>query len=146
MIGQSVTRLIPTERLEEERHILGAIQQGESVDHYETIRRHKDGTELVVSLTVSPVLDSHGKVIGASKIARNITEQKRVEDALRRSERELSDFFDNASIGLHWVGPDGRIIKVNQTELDLFGYRREEYVGRHIAEFHVDQARHSEYS
>ncbi|HXT67600.1 MAG TPA: PAS domain S-box protein, partial [Nitrospiraceae bacterium] len=139
MIGQSVTRLIPTARLDEERHILGRVRQGESVDHYETIRRRKDGTEIVVSLTVSPVFDSHGKIIGASKIARDITEQKRIEEALRRSERDLSDFFDNASVGLHWVGPDGRIIKVNQTELDLFGYRREEYVGRHLAEFHVDQ-------
>jgi PAS domain S-box-containing protein len=139
MIGQSVTRLIPTERLDEERHILGRIRQGESIDHYETIRRHKDGTELVVSLTVSPVFDSHGKIIGASKIARNITAQKRIEEALRRSERDLSDFFDNASIGLHWVGPDDIIMKVNQTELDMFGYSREEYVGRPITEFHVDQ-------
>src|SRR6185295_14606603 len=65
--------------------------------------------------------------------------QKRVEQALRRSERDLSDFFDNASIGLHWLGPDGIIIKVNQTELDLFGYSREEFVGRHIAEFYIDK-------
>jgi PAS domain S-box-containing protein len=54
-------------------------------------------------------------------------------------ERDLSDFFDNASIGLHWVGPDGIIQRVNQTELDLLGYARDEYVGRHIAEFHVDR-------
>jgi len=139
MIGQSVTRLIPTERLGEEHQILERIQRGESIEHYETIRRHKDGTELVVSLTVSPVFDSHGKIIGASKIARNITEQKRIEEALRRSERDLSDFFDNASIGLHWIGPDDIIMKVNQTELDMFGYSREEYVGRPITEFHVDQ-------
>ena len=61
------------------------------------------------------------------------------EESLRRSERELSDFFDNASVGLHWVGPDGIILRVNQTELDLLGYSREEYVGHHIAEFHVDR-------
>jgi PAS domain S-box-containing protein len=58
---------------------------------------------------------------------------------LRRSERELADFFENASVGLHWVGPDGVILRVNQAELDLLGYCREEYVGHHIAEFHVDQ-------
>jgi len=58
--------------------------------------------------------------------------------ALRRSERELSDFFENGSVGLHWVGPDGTILRANQTELDLLGYRREEYVGRNIAEFHTD--------
>ena len=140
MVGQPVARLFPVERTDEEGHILERIRRGESIDHYETIRCRKDGTELMVSLTVSPVLDSHGAIIGASKIARDITEQKRVEKALRRSERDLADFFDNASVGLHWVGPDGIIIKVNQTELDLLGYSREEYVGRHIAEFHVDQS------
>lgn len=58
---------------------------------------------------------------------------------IERSRRDLSDFFDNASVGLHWAGPDGIILRVNQCELDLLGYRRDEYVGRHIAEFHVDQ-------
>jgi PAS domain S-box-containing protein len=57
---------------------------------------------------------------------------------IERSERDLRDFFDNASVGLHWVGPDGVILRVNQTELDMLGYTREEYAGRHIAEFHVD--------
>ncbi|HKO30778.1 MAG TPA: PAS domain S-box protein [Nitrospiraceae bacterium] len=139
MIGNPITSLIPADRQDEESHMLERVRCGESVEHYETIRRCKDGSRLIVSLTVSPVSDSHGRIIGASKIARNITEQKRIEQALRRSERDLSDFFDNASIGLHWVGPDGMIIKVNQTELDLFGYSREEYMGRHIAEFHVDK-------
>ena len=60
-------------------------------------------------------------------------------EELRRRERELSDFVENASVGLHWVGPDGTILWVNQAELDLLGYAREEYVGRHIAEFHADQ-------
>ncbi|MEP6958115.1 MAG: PAS domain S-box protein [Nitrospirota bacterium] len=69
----------------------------------------------------------------------DITERKQVEEALRRSERDLSDFFENASTGMHWVGLDGIILRVNQTELDMLGYRRDEYVGRHISEFHVDQ-------
>jgi PAS domain S-box-containing protein len=66
-------------------------------------------------------------------------ERQRAEQLLRQSEQELSDFFENATVGLHWVGPDGVILRVNQEELDMLGYRREEYVGRHIAEFHVDQ-------
>jgi PAS domain S-box-containing protein len=57
---------------------------------------------------------------------------------IERSERELRDFFDNASVGLHWVGPDGIILRVNQTELNMLGYTHEEYIGRHIAEFHAD--------
>ncbi len=58
---------------------------------------------------------------------------------LSQSEAELTDFFDNASTALHWVGEDGKILRVNQAELDLLGYERSEYVGRHIAEFHVDR-------
>jgi PAS domain S-box-containing protein len=60
-------------------------------------------------------------------------------ERLVRSEQELTDFFENAAIGLHWVGPDGIILRVNQAELDMLGYGRDEYVGRHIAEFHVDR-------
>jgi PAS domain S-box-containing protein len=74
-----------------------------------------------------------------SNLKQEVLARKQAEEALHRSQRELSDFFENASIGLHWVGLDGIIIKVNQTELDLLGYSREEYVGHHIAEFHVDQ-------
>ncbi|MEO8340271.1 MAG: PAS domain S-box protein [Nitrospirota bacterium] len=83
MIGQSVKRLIPPDRYEEETRILQHIRRKEPVDHYETIRRRKDGIDVQVSLTVSPVVDSQGRVIGASKIARDISEQKRAEEALR---------------------------------------------------------------
>jgi len=65
-------------------------------------------------------------------------ERKAAEEELRRSEQELADFFDNATVGLHWVGPDGRIVRVNRAELEMMGYSREEYLGRHIAEFHAD--------
>jgi PAS domain S-box-containing protein len=75
---------------------------------------------------------------GLSVYFRDITDRKRAEEASRRSEQELSDFFETATIGLHWVGPDGIILRVNQAELDLLGYTRDEYVGRHIAEFHSD--------
>jgi PAS domain S-box-containing protein len=64
--------------------------------------------------------------------------RRRAEEHVRRSEQELSDFFENATIGLHWVGPDGIILRANQAELAMLGYSREEYVGRHIGEFHVD--------
>jgi PAS domain S-box-containing protein len=139
MIGHPVSRIISQERYDEESHVFEQIMHGELIKHYETIRHRKDGSELTVSLTVSQVVDLQGKINGTSQIVRDITEKIRVEEALRRSERDLSDFFNNASVGLHWVGPDGMIIRVNQTELDLLGYSREEYVGRHIAEFHVDQ-------
>ncbi|HSL06290.1 MAG TPA: PAS domain S-box protein [Nitrospiraceae bacterium] len=139
IVGQPVSWIIPPPLLDQESSILEQIKRGVTIERYETIRRRKGGSEVIVSLTVSPVIDPQKRIIGASKIARDITEQKRMENALRRSEQDLSDFFDNASTGLHWVGPDGIIMRVNQAELDLLGYSREEYVGHHIAEFHVDQ-------
>jgi PAS domain S-box-containing protein len=66
-------------------------------------------------------------------------ERKAAEEELRKSEQELSEFFENATIGLHWVGPDGRVLRVNQAELDMLGYTREEYLGRSISEFHADE-------
>jgi len=66
-------------------------------------------------------------------------ERKGAEDELRRSEEELAEFFENATIGLHWVGPDGKILRVNRAELAMLGYSREEYLGHHIAEFHADE-------
>src|SRR2546425_11733391 len=71
---------------------------------------------------------------------RNIVNEQRDATATLRSEQELSDFFDNAVIALHWVGPDGAILRANRAELELLGYSREEYVGHHIADFHVDPA------
>jgi PAS domain S-box-containing protein len=138
-VGKPITLIIPPDRLDEEAMILERLRRGERVEHFETKRVAKDGRLLDISLTVSPVRDEAGGVIGASKIARDITRQKEADEALRRSERELADFFENASVGLHWVGPEGTILRVNKAELDLLGYTREEYVGRHIAHFHADQ-------
>ncbi|MGE0233682.1 MAG: PAS domain S-box protein, partial [Flavobacteriaceae bacterium] len=79
-IGKSVTILIPSDRLGEEADILARIRRGERVETYETIRQRKDGSQLQVSLTVSPVKDVDGRVIGASKIARDITDRKAAEE------------------------------------------------------------------
>jgi two-component system CheB/CheR fusion protein len=88
-IGQSVMILVPPERSEEERRILADIRGGKKTESYETVRRCKDGRLVDVSLTVSPVRDDQGRIVGASKIAREITERKRAEDALRDSHTEL---------------------------------------------------------
>ena len=84
-VGQSITMLIPPDRLDEETHILERLKAGARVDHFETIRVRKDGSRRDVSLTISPVKSADGRtVVGASKIARDITDRKRAEEALRQ--------------------------------------------------------------
>lgn len=87
IIGKSVLTLIPEELQLEEPVILGKLASGERIDHYETRRRHKNGDVLQISLTISPIYDSTGRIVGISKIARDITERKLTEAALVESER-----------------------------------------------------------
>ncbi len=87
-IGRPVTLLIPEDRLDEEPDILRRVRAGERVDHYETVRRRKDGTLVDISLTVSPIRDGDGRVIGASKIARDITDRKEATARIERARRE----------------------------------------------------------
>jgi hypothetical protein len=97
IVGKSVTILIPSERLDEETQILARLRRGERVDHFETMRRRKDGTLIDISLTISPVRDRHGAIVGASKIARDISLSKRIEDDLRRANQDLEQFAYSAS-------------------------------------------------
>ena len=89
-IGKPVAMLVPPDRESEEPGILARLRRGERIDHFETLRRHKDGTLLDISLTVSPVKDEHGTVIGASKVARDITHRKRMEHELNQARQSLS--------------------------------------------------------
>jgi PAS domain S-box-containing protein len=94
-IGEPVTMLIPTDHLDEEPEILARIRRGERIDHYETIRRRKDGSLVDISLTVSPIKDSDGRVIGASKIARGITERRQHQEQQRLLFREMNHRIRN---------------------------------------------------
>jgi PAS domain S-box-containing protein len=89
-IGQSIRLIIPADRQDEEDQVLDRIRRGEPVQHFETVRRHKDGTLLPVALTVSPVRDTAGVIIGASKIARDIRERKRAEAQAQRASRQTA--------------------------------------------------------
>jgi PAS domain S-box-containing protein len=100
----------------------------------------RDGTERPIDDSAAPIRDDAGTILGAVLVFRDVTERRRVEATLRRKEAELTDFIENAAVGMHWVAPDGTILWANKAELDLLGYTREEYIGRHIAEFHVDRA------
>ena len=89
VVGKPITILIPSDRQTEEGRILGRIRRGERVDHYETVRQRKDGSLVDISLTVSPIKDREGRIIGASKIARDITERKRKEELVDLLAREV---------------------------------------------------------
>jgi PAS domain S-box-containing protein len=83
-IGQNIRLIIPHDRWAEEEDVLARIGRGQRVDHFETVRRAKDGRMLNISLTVSPIKDRNGKIVGASKVARDITDRKRAEAELER--------------------------------------------------------------
>jgi PAS domain S-box-containing protein len=91
VIGKPITIIIPPELHEEEHHILAKLQRGERIDHFETTRVSRDGRRIPISLSVSPVRDSRGVVVGASKVARDISDRKRAEQALRESEQALRE-------------------------------------------------------
>jgi PAS domain S-box-containing protein len=139
VIGKPVTILIPADRQGEEETILKRIRSGQRIEHFETVRQRKYGGLIDISLSISPIKNSQGKIIGASKIARDITERKRAAEAAWRAEQEFRDFAENASVGMHSIGADGIIVWANRTEIEMLGFTREEYIGRHIAEFHVDR-------
>src|SRR6201993_258117 len=89
-VGQNITLIIPAERRNEERMIVEQLTRGERIDHFETVRMRKDGSPIDVSLTISPMKDASGRVVGASKLARDITERKRAEEALRQAQTDLA--------------------------------------------------------
>jgi PAS domain S-box-containing protein len=88
-VGKPVTILIPPQRLDEEPNILARLRRGERIDHYETVRRRKDGSLLDISLTISPIRDRNGVIVGASKIARDVTELRKAREAIEQSHAEL---------------------------------------------------------
>jgi PAS domain S-box-containing protein len=116
------------------------LRTGLSVRDQEVVIERPDGARVVALVNIDVLKDSAGKIAGAVNCFLDITERKRIDGELRKSREELDDFFENAAVAMHWVGPDGIILRANQAELDLLGYARDEYVGRHIAEFHADPA------
>ncbi len=100
MVGESILKLIPPERRNEEDLIISRIRAGERVEHYETTRLRKDGRTIQVSLTISPVVDEEGQIIGASKIARDITDQRLAQDALAESEERLRLALEAGQMGV----------------------------------------------
>jgi PAS domain S-box-containing protein len=138
IVGHSFTVLVAPDRRDEVRQIRQRIEQGERVAHYDTVRVAKDGRQIPVSSTSSPIKDASEKTVGISAILRDISRQKWAEGAIRQSEQALTDFFAEAPLGLLWVAPDGRILRVNQAQVAMLGRRGEELFGRQLVEFCAD--------
>jgi PAS domain S-box-containing protein len=127
-VGRSVAILIPANRVNEETVILERVRRGDRIDPYETVGRRKDGSLVDISLTVSPIIDEHGTIIGASKIARDITQRKRAEEALRAADRAKDEFL--AMLGHELRNPIGalasavRILDLQQPSANLVARAR----------------------
>ena len=121
VIGKPITILIPADRLGEEPSILARLRAGERVDHFETLRIRKDGSSVHISLTISPVRNANGEIIGASKIARDITSQKRAEELLRVSNDRFRMMADSAPVFM-WISDKSKSrVWFNKGWLDFTG-------------------------
>jgi PAS domain S-box-containing protein len=128
VVGRPITLLIPADRLSEEEDILARVRRGERVNHYETVRVRKDGLCIDVSLTISPLLDASGRVIGASKIAQDITERRRSEESRAR----LAAIVDSTDDAIVSKNLQGIIQSWNHGAERIFGYRADEAIGQPI--------------
>lgn len=120
MIGQSVTQIFPPNRQDEFEQIMARIRRGERVDHHETRRMRKDGTFLTVSVTISPIKDEVGTIIGASAIARDVTDQ-------RRLEAKSQQLFASNLVGIFVANTEGKLLEANRAFLNLLGYSQAEW-------------------
>ena len=129
MVGQPITTLFPSDRQDEEPKILSRLRRGERVDHFQTVRKRKDGSLLDISLTISPIRDIDGKIVGASKIARDITQQKRADEALLASEAKFRQLA-NVMPQMVWTAtPAGDLDYVNEQATRYFDAPTESVLG-----------------
>lgn len=145
MIGRSIMTIVPPDKPDDALNVLKKIEQFERVDRYETVRVRKDGTRVDVSLSVSPVLNGSGRVIGASSIVRDITDRKRTEAALCESRERLAHAQAFSLTMEGRLGLDGRWLKAPRSFCDLLGYSVEEMLEMpfeaitHPADYHLER-------
>ncbi|HZW10164.1 MAG TPA: PAS domain S-box protein [Phycisphaerales bacterium] len=121
IVGRSIDAIIPEDRLAEESEILGRLRAGERVEHYETVRLTRDGRRIDIALSASPLYDDSGRIVGASKIARDITSARRAAAALRESEIRYRHLLETLPIALYTCDADGRITLYNAAAVALWG-------------------------
>jgi PAS domain S-box-containing protein len=132
-VGKPITMLVPPELPEEEYKILETLKAGNRIEHYETVRVAKTGKRINVSLTISPIKDSSGRTVGLSGIARNITERKLAEEALRESEDKLRLLLDSTAEAIYGIDLEHRCTFCNPACLRTLGYERiDEVLGKNM--------------
>lgn len=115
-----------------------AVRMGTTTRNGEVIMERPDGTRFTALVNIRALRDHQGNIQGAINCFQDISAHKAIEEEVQRRTSDVEDFFENSAVGLHIVSGEGIILRANQAELDLLGYTAEEYVGRHIAEFHAD--------
>jgi PAS domain S-box-containing protein len=138
IIGKPVSTLLSTDRPKEMDNILGKIRHGERVDHFETLRRRKDGSLVQVSLTVSPIHDTAGALIGASSISRDITERKRMEEQLLATSQYARSLIEASLDPLVTISPQGKITDVNEAAVKVTGRPKEKLIGTDFSDYFTE--------
>jgi PAS domain S-box-containing protein len=141
IIGQPVTLIIPPELHDDEPMILGKIRAGERIEHFQTVRVHKNGRLINVSLTVSPIKDGKGNIVGAAKIVRDITRQKKHEEAALR----LAAIVESSDDAIASKDLNGIITSWNRSAERLFGYKAEEIIGKPVTLIIPPELHHDEH-
>jgi PAS domain S-box-containing protein len=138
-IGQSIDIIVPAERRGEFREILQEIKSGGKVDQHETLRMHKNGRKIEVALSVSPLRSEAGEIIGAAKVAHDITESKKAQEALHESERMASEIIAGAMDGFVQINEAGEVIEWNPRAQEILGWSREDALGKHLGDLYLPQ-------
>lgn len=134
-VGQQIDLIVPPERRAEAREILDRIALGRAIEHFETVRLHKDGTEIDVSLRISPIRSAAGEIIGASKTARDIRDSKRTQRALKQEIEERRRIFETSQDLILVTDGNANLVQVSPSSMSILGYRPEEMTGRGAIEF-----------
>ena len=135
VVGERIDIIVPPDKHAEVREILHRIGKGEAIEHYETLRLHKDGHEVDVSLGISPIRSATGEIVGASKIARDITESKRTQKALNQEIEERQRIFETSQDLILVTDTAGNFVQVSPSSMAILGYQPAEMIGHSATEF-----------
>ncbi len=136
-VGRHISLIIPPDRIEEEDHIIASLNAGHRIDHFETERVTSDGRRLLVSLTISPIKDDEGRVIGASKIVRDVTVQRQLEQRERMllvqaavANAKFQAFFEQGALFAGIMELDGTLLEANRLSWEACGFTKEQVIGK----------------